>query len=144
MRGSVNVSTHVAAGGGVHFMQLLFAVLILGAYLGAPTFLIWGWVMWIGHPEERNRSTVISFAGLLLATASGLLAVSAVTYSVWTGGYRYYDPRLLRIFRWGLSLSLTGVVLSALDTGRRNLIRWHALCSSIGTLLFWLVAIEAE
>jgi hypothetical protein len=45
--------------------------------------------------------SVLSLIGFTLASASGLLAVSSVLYAHAIGGFPFYDPRLLRIYRWG-------------------------------------------
>jgi hypothetical protein len=125
-------------------MQFFFGALIVGGFLAAPTLLIWGWVRWLSRPDVRDRSAILSFAGFLFATTSALLAISAFAYSIWIGGFPYYDSRLLKIYFFGLFLSLIGITLSGLGTARPNMIRWHALGSSIGMLLFWIVAIEGE
>jgi hypothetical protein len=125
-------------------MQVFFGILIVGGFLAAPTLLIWGWVRWVSRPGGRDGSTILSFAGFLFATASALLAISAFAYSIWIGGFRYYNPRLLRIYLCGLLLSTLAITLSALGTARSNMLRWHALGSSIGMLLFWIVTLEGE
>jgi hypothetical protein len=51
-------------------------------------------------------------AGFSFATPSALLAVLAIIYSFSINGFRFYDPRLLRIFRWGILLSLTALLLA--------------------------------
>ena len=53
---------------------------------------------------------ILSLIGFVLATASGLLALSSVVYAHVIGGFPYYDPRLLRIYAWGGVLSLSGIV----------------------------------
>lgn len=126
------------------FMHLFFGTLVFGGFLAAPILLVWGWARWIHRSTERDSSTILSFAGFLFATTSVLLAASSIAYSVWIGGFRHYDPRLLRIYMCGLALSLLGITLSALGTARPNMIRWHALGTSIGALMFWIVAMESE
>jgi hypothetical protein len=125
-------------------MQVFVGVLLFGGFLAAPTLLIWGWVRWMRRPGGRDNSTILSFVGFLFATASALLAVSAMAYAYSIRGFPYYDPRLLKIYLGGLGLSLVGITLSALGTARPNLLRWHALGSSTGMLLLWIVAMESE
>jgi len=125
-------------------MQLLFAGLAVGSFLLAPTMLIWGWARWTLQLHSRDNSTMLSFVGFLLATASAAVALSAVAYSLWVGGFQYYDPGLLRVFRLGLLLSLTAVGFSGLGAGRKNLLRWQALGSSLGTLMFWIMSVAGE
>lgn len=45
-----------------------------------------------------------------IPTASGLLAVSSLVWAHAIGGFPYYDPRLLRMYRWGGLLSLSSLV----------------------------------
>lgn len=126
------------------FMKAFYWALIVGGFVGAPTLLVWGWFRWMLRPKQRDLCSILSVAGFLFATASGLLAVSSVMYSVGVGGFRYYDPRLLKIFRWGLLLSLVGVVLGISGVWRPSSTRWHAPASAVGTLMFWIMAISWE
>jgi hypothetical protein len=83
-------------------MQVFLAASIIGCIIGAPSLLVWGWVRWAQRPQPRSFFPILSLAGFLFATASGLLAVSSFTYSLAVGGLPYYDPRLLSIFSMGL------------------------------------------
>ncbi len=125
-------------------MQVLGGILVIGGFVMTPILLIWGWTCWIRSGEKRDRSILLSFAGFLFVTASALVATSAVAYASWIRGFAYYDPRLLKIYAGGLVLSLVGVMLSALGAARPNVLRWQALGSSIGMLLFWFVAMVGE
>jgi len=77
------------------FMQAFVGILVFGGFLAAPTMLIWGWVRWLDRPEERDRSTILSFAGFLFATASAPLAASTIAYAYSIRCFSYYDPLLL-------------------------------------------------
>lgn len=125
-------------------MQLFLGTLFVGGFLAAPTLLVWGWVRWISHPGRRDQSAALSFAGFLLATASALLAIAAIVYSFFIGGFPHYDRRLLAVDVCGVGLSLLGVMLSGLGTARVNLIRWQSVGCSVGTLLFWIASISSE
>jgi hypothetical protein len=59
-------------------------------------------------------------------------------------GFPYYDPRLMRIFRWGIFLSLGGIVLGTGGIGKRTSPRWHVPVSGVCMLVFWIVAAEGE
>jgi hypothetical protein len=125
-------------------MQLFFAALIVGGFIGAPSLLVWGWVRWAQRPQQRSIFPILSLSGFLFATASGLLAVSSVMYSLAVGSFRYYDPHLLRIFRWGILLSLVGIILGVGGVWRPSSLRWHAPASAVGTLMFWVMAASME
>jgi hypothetical protein len=85
-------------------MVLLFAA----GYLLSPVMLTWGWTRWFRQPKVRTVPSILSLMGLVLATDSALLAVAAIAYSLATGGFRYYDPRLMKIFGVGVLLSIGG------------------------------------
>ena len=122
-------------------MVVLFAV---GFYIGLPALMGWGWVRWFGRTQPRILPSIPSLIGLTLATASGLLAVSSVLYAHAIGGFPFYDPRLLRIYRWGGLLSLSGIVFGIAGVWRPGPVRWHAPACSLGTLLFWFVSAMGE
>jgi hypothetical protein len=96
------------------------------------------------RPRQRTLCPNLSLAGFLFATASGLLAVSSVAYSFGIGGFRYYDPHLLKIFRCGILLSLAGLVLGISGVWRPSSLRWHAPASAAGTLVFWIMVASME
>jgi hypothetical protein len=77
-------------------------------------------------------------------TASGLLATSSVLYAHAIGGFPFYDPLLLRIYRWGALLSLSGTVFAFIGVWRPGPLRWHAPACAVGTLLFWFAAAMGE
>lgn len=123
---------------------VLVVLHIAATHVALPAAIVWGWVRWTKRAKERRLPAILSLAGFTLATASALLAISMVLYARAIGGFEYYDPRLLRIYRWGLLLSLAGVVLGIGGVWRSSPLRWHAPACSAGTLLFWLVAMSLE
>lgn len=94
--------------------------------------------------RNNQRWEVSSPISLLVCHCLTLLAVSSVMYSFGVGGFRYYDPRLLKIFRWGILLSLAGIVLGISGVWRPSSLRWHAPASTVGTLMFWIMAVSME
>src|SRR5579872_2764246 len=112
-------------------MGLFCAVMVLMGYVFAPITLLFGWIRWIGRREELGRPFFLSLIGFILSTASGLLAVSAIAYAVATHGFQFYDPKLLRIYAWGLLLSAGGVVLGLTGVSAPNALRWHAPLAGI-------------
>jgi hypothetical protein len=122
-------------------LLFLFAV---GVYVGLPVLMAWGWVRWFRRMQPRTLPVILSLIGFTLATASGVLAVSSVVYAHAIGGFPFYDPRLLRIYRWGGLLSLSGLVFGIAGVWRPGPVRWLAPVCSVGTLLFWFASAMGE
>jgi hypothetical protein len=124
-------------------MQVMFWFLGAFGYLGSPTILIWGWTRWLKRPTLRSIPANLSLISFVLATASALLAVSSVAFAQ-VHHFPYYDPLLLRIFRIGTLLSLSGIAFGASGVWRASSLRWHAPISAIATLAFWFMAATGE
>jgi hypothetical protein len=122
---------------------IFFSIAVILAYVVAPASLIWGWVRWGRLPRTRTLTSIFSLIGLILATASGLLAISTAAYAR-IHSFEFFDPFLMRIFRWGFLLSLAGFVFAMGGVWRKNSLRWHALASAVGTLAFWMIAAAGE
>jgi hypothetical protein len=118
-------------------------MLVVGC-LASPVILIWGWTRWLKLPQPRTVPSILSLIGFLFATASALLAVSAIAYTLFIRSFPYYDPLLLRIFRWGLLLSLAGLVFGSSGLWRPSSLRWHAPVAGFTMLVFWFVAASGE
>ena len=122
-------------------LLFVFAVCI---YAGLPALTIWGWVRWSKRRQPRTLPSILSLVGFTLATASGLLAASSLLYASAIGGFPFYDPLLLRIYRWGGVLSLSGIVFGIGGVWRPGPVRWLAPVCSLGTLLFWFASAIGE
>jgi hypothetical protein len=122
-------------------LLILFAVAI---YVALPAAIVSGWVHWARRKQQLTVPLALSLIGFTLATASGLLAISSVVYALAIHGFRYYDPTLLRIFRWGGLLSLSGMVLGIGGIWRPSPLRWYAPCCAAGMLLFWFAMAAGE
>lgn len=116
-----------------YVLPILF---VLGAYLALPVVLVVGWVRWARR--RQTGSARPSLAGFSLGTASALLALGVMVYERAAGGFQFYDPALLRIYRWGLLLSVAGLVFGGVGLRWPGPIRWYAPVAAAGTLLFWL------
>lgn len=125
-------------------MGVFFAVMIAMAYVLAPVSLIWGWIRWISRRQKLGRPFFLSLIGFILTTLSGLLAISTMAYALATHGFRFYDPNLLRIYRWGFLLSIGGIVLGLTGVSVPNALRWHAPLAGLGMLAFWMIAAATE
>ena len=90
-------------------VQIMFGILAVIGYLVTPAALIWGWTRWKCQPKQRTVPAILSLIGFVFATASAVVAVSSVA-GAQVHHFPFYDPLLLRIFRWGGLLSLAGIL----------------------------------
>jgi hypothetical protein len=126
-------------------LEILLLVLAAWAWIVTPVILIWGWVRWMKTPKSKTVSSIFSLSGFLLATLSALLAVSSVVYAhTLHSGFPFYDPLLMKIYRWGALLSTAGFCLGIGGVWQRNSLRWHSPIGALGMLAFWLLAAAGE
>src|SRR5919108_1549780 len=121
----------------------LFLLIAIAAYVAVPVVLIWGWMRW-ARSQQRGVFAVVSLISSAFGTASVLIALAGVIYGRAIGGFPYYDPRLMRTYRWGISMSLVGLGLAVVGIWRRSVLRWHAPALSFGMLLLWFVWASGE
>lgn len=113
---------------------------VIGGYIAAPVLLVWGWARWVRRPRQWTIWAILSLAGLTLATASLLVAVSVSVYSRSIGDFPHFDdPLVLRMYRWGELLSRAGIVFGIAGLWRPSVIRWHAFGCAVGMLMFWML-----
>ena len=126
-------------------MEFFFAfVLFTALSLGLPAAILWGWMRWARGAKRVRSFSSLSLTGFSFATLSGLLAIAGIAYGYVIGGFPFWDPRLLRIYRWEFSLSLVGLVFALTGAWKPNSLRWHGVGCSVGMLLFWFVAAMGE
>jgi hypothetical protein len=120
--------------------QSIILFLVGGIYLAVLLVTAWGWIRWAVRPYPRTWFSIMSLVGFTFATASVGLAISSGIYAHEIGGFPFYDPLLMQIFRTGFLLSVTGILFSVIGAWRPNPFRWHAGVCAIGTLVFWLMS----
>ena len=123
---------------------IVVTLVVIGIYVVLPLAMIMGWVRWARCRTIRPLSATLSFISFIFSTSSGLLAILAALYALTFGGFRYYDPILLKVFAWGGLLSLIGLAFAISGAWRPNALRWYAPACATGMLLFWLMAITGE
>jgi hypothetical protein len=106
--------------------------------------LMWGWIRWARSTQPKTAYSILSLIGFMLATLSGVLAISSMFYAYKIGGFPYYDRRLLRIYSWGGLLSLAGIISALVGLRKPNALRWHALCFSLIMFFFWFASASGE
>ena len=122
----------------------ILAALLFGlSYLVTPVMFVWGWNRWTQGRKFPNISAALSLCGFILATVSALLAVWSVAYAQ---GHRfgYYDPTLMKVFRWGLLLSIGGFLFGIGGAWQKGPLRWVSPVRALGTFAFWLLAAAGE
>jgi hypothetical protein len=115
-------------------------VMLAIPYLVSSVMLIWGWARWARRAERRTVFSILSLAGFVLATASALLAASSIAYAQMIHGFSFYDPLLMRIYGWGVLLSLGGILFGIGGVWRPSSLRWHAPISGVCMLACWIMA----
>jgi hypothetical protein len=88
----------------------------------------------------------LSLVGFVFAIASGLFAVVSILHIRAIGGVPYYDPRLMRIYRWGFllsSIALTSSVIGALRPSTHRLRSVAVVCALVVSF-FWLFTASGE
>jgi hypothetical protein len=98
--------------------SILSDALFLFVFAGTPLCLVWTWIRVARHNQLRDRKSWASAAALILATCSGLLALGTYVFAGAKGGFAYYDPQLLHIFRVGLLLSSLALMASLIGIRR--------------------------
>ena len=114
-------------------------------YVIVPALTVWGWIRWARRPRTGGFASIASLISFALATASALLAAASIIRAHEIGGFPYYDPRLLRIYRQGFHLSAGAFLFSFGGLwGGSNPLRWHAIVCAVGNALFWFSAAMGE
>lgn len=108
------------------------------AYLVAPVALVWGWIRCV--KDRRKLMTLfslLSFSGLVLASASALYGLWVILYASANGfgtvSFTNYSPdyeSFYKCVRYGAALSLLALLLALCGVWRRGVIRWHSLASA--------------
>jgi hypothetical protein len=124
-----------------HFLVEGLGVLVaLTLFVGTPALLIWGWTRWPCRTRPLRVASVFSWIGLALATASALIYLRSASYAVVIGGFPFYDPVLMRIYRTGSLLSLVALMFGFAGAFTTGPVRWHAPVAAAGTLFAWFAA----
>jgi hypothetical protein len=124
-------------------MSVLIPIYLICWVLVPGTF---GWALrrwWKSVPRFelpiwRSRLALGAFS---LGGLSVLLWFFLVIWAVARGGFRYYDPILLRCYGVGLLLGLGGFVLGLPGKGK---LRWPACLISFAMVFMWFVAASME
>lgn len=109
-----------------------------------PVGIIWGWLRYFRNSVNPNTPVSLSFFGFALATISALLVTVTAAYAGVIGGFQWYDPRLIRIFRGAILLTGSSILVSVVGTVKNNPLRWFAPACSVGMGVVWFYLLLAE
>jgi hypothetical protein len=124
--------------------EIRLIVFVIAVYAVLPAAIIIGCIRWVRGRAPETWLSRLSLLAFGLATCSGLLALISVIYAHAIGGFPYYDPRLLRFYRWGGILADAALVLGMIGGWRRNPLRWYAPLCALGMSVFWAAAAMGE
>jgi hypothetical protein len=125
-------------------MYSVLVVLGIAMYVAVPAISFFGLRRWLHVRSERGSFFLPSLIGFGLGMASVLLVLSAMVWGAARGGFRYYDPPLMKIYGIGILLSLSGLLAGLGGVWKRNPLRWHAPILSLGMLLLWVLWASSE
>ena len=123
--------------------EIAVVAFVVAVYFVLPAAIVGG-CRWVRRRAPETRFSVVSLVGFSLATCSALLALVSLIYAPAIGGFPYYDPRLLRFYRWGGILSDAGLILGIIGCWRRHSLRWYAPLCALGVSVFWGAAAMGE
>jgi len=125
----------------VFVYSLLF---LIYAFVVWPIAVVYGWYRWTRTKREISLLPNLSLAGHAFATFSFVFAIGSVLAADKIGGFRFWDPTLLKIYRVGLILSSVGLLLAIVGAWRTSPLRYPALLAAIGAMLFWFASASTE
>jgi len=112
-----------------------------GLLMISPTFVLlnlWGWLRWWRGRARRTRGELVSFAGLLLSTASALLGALIYLHRTPEIAPLETDAIFWFLKRLGMLTALAGIPFSIAGVGWPGPIRWPALAASLLAPFFWV------
>jgi hypothetical protein len=75
---------------------------------------------------------------------SALIAVCSSLYASARGGFAYYDPKLITVYRAGFLLALGGLISGVGGVWRPNALRWYSPALSIAMIVLWCIWMSGE
>ncbi len=122
-------------------LNYLFGALWVGLPPAALVFVIIYWMRTtpkIGEPLWRG---CFAIGAATFAAISVTLWVFSFWYARKVGGFAYYDPTLMRFYRWG---SVTGLAGTVSGFGGAGKLKWPACGLATLMTLLWLFAATGE
>lgn len=123
------------------FLLRIVSELFLALPLLILLWAIWRWAETsprIAPPRWRYYSAIVAVG---LAGISALLWFISITWARAIGGFPFYDPVLLRFYRWGGLTAMAGLLVSFLGKGK---LRWPTCGLSLLMTFLWFAAAMGE
>jgi hypothetical protein len=119
-------------------------ILVIAVCVSLPAFLIAGWRKWMRHAPQRGIPAACALVGFILGSMSALIAVCSSLYASVRGGFAYYDPALLTIYRIGFLLALGGLISALGGLWKPNALRWYSPAVCIAMIMLWCIWMAGE
>jgi hypothetical protein len=124
-------------------MGVLIALYLI-SWITVPVGLAWTIWIWQRSSPKIESPKWRSYLGLGAFSAAGISALLFLFLAIGArvrGGFRFYNPVLLRCYGLGCILGAGGFLLSLLGKGK---VRWPACVISFAMMFMWLVAASGE
>jgi hypothetical protein len=122
-------------------MSYVFGGLWVGLPPVAFVLVVWRWMRSSPKIAEPAWRGYFALAAASLAGISVILWVTSIVWAQKIGGFGYFDPVLLRFYRWGALTGLAGLVAGFGGTGK---LRWPSCALATIMTLLWLMAATGE
>ncbi len=119
-------------------MPFLITVVVVAGLTGSSVAVLSSIRRADAKPSWRARAQVGAWA---VASISAFLFLGTSVYARVNGGVTYWDPTLMRIYRYGALTAMFGLATGLLGVGR---VRASIVGLSGTMLLVWLVAASSE
>ena len=128
-----------------HWYFDLIRLILWPVFPGLPLLILvwalWTWSRTVPRIVEPAWRSYVAFVAIGLAGLSSLLWFISLVWARLIGGFPFYDPVLLRFYRWGFLTGVAGLLISFAGKGR---LRWPACALSLLMALLWVMAATGE
>jgi hypothetical protein len=126
-------------------IRLYFRELMSFVFLWLPVavlfWAIWRWTRSTPRIDTPAWRSYVAFVATAFVGLSALLWVISILWARAIGGFPYYDPVLLRFYRWGGLTSLAGLLTSVMGKGK---LRWPSCGLSVLMTFLWFAEAMGE
>lgn len=128
-----------------HWYFDLIRLILWPLFPGLPLLILalalWRWLHNAPRIVEPAWRSYVAIVAMSFAGVSALLWVVSLVWARLIGGFPFYDPVLLRFYRWGFLTSALGLFVSLVGKGK---LRWPTTGLSLLMSMLWLMAAAGE